>query len=308
MITDRNLKRARVSWRSDFHPSPEEWVHLSLAWDQRYGILFYVNGKMVGEEYRPEVYDCALGIFGPHSRAISNWNVSSAFNFVRGDDDESIAILSPVALDDRIKLIICNISDHAVEADMLGAEMTPGRWSYSFGIDESDSDRIENLLCDGELYWERGLPLHLSIPAGRTCVFDAHLVEKSSDLPQDRYDLGISRDDLCLFEHGLNVRIHSLGAVSSPEGIKVVLKRPDGSVALDCELPSIEAPTDLYPRTWDVIFNTWQIEDLTGYTVEIDPESKGHETTRNNNSVRIDAALLSRLKEALYEAHHRKIF
>ncbi|MBR1920162.1 MAG: hypothetical protein IJ831_11120 [Spirochaetales bacterium] len=297
---DRHLDKAEIAaeYRERcYHAGVREYYNtLGSPWIDRVEI-----------RYQEIQYDRLAGI-GYERRYVAYPRNMISWRFEREGDDESIAILSPVALDDRIKLIICNISDHAVEADMLGAEMTPGRWSYSFGIDESDSDRIENLLCEGELYWERGLPLHLSIPAGRTCVFDAHLVEKSSDLPQDRYDLGISRDDLFLFEHGLNVRIHSLGAVPSPEGIKVVLKRPDGSVALDCELPSIEAPTDLYPRTWDVIFNTWQIEDLTGYTVEIDPESKGHETTRNNNSVRIDAALLSRLKEALYEAHHRKIF
>ena len=92
MITDINLSKARVTAKLEPFPSPETWTHLALAWDENYGIQFYINGKLAAEEYRPAVYFTGLDQFGPHSRIISNWNVISDYNFSRGGDIDEIAI------------------------------------------------------------------------------------------------------------------------------------------------------------------------------------------------------------------------
>lgn len=92
MITDINLSRARVSVKMDPFPAPETWTHLALSWDENFGIRFYVNGVLAAEEYRPAVYFAGLDQFGPHSRIISNWNVISDYNYIRGGDIDEIAI------------------------------------------------------------------------------------------------------------------------------------------------------------------------------------------------------------------------
>jgi len=53
-VTDVNLGRTRVSYTMPNFPEPDEWVHLSLAWDETTGIKFYVNGKLAGKRPRPE--------------------------------------------------------------------------------------------------------------------------------------------------------------------------------------------------------------------------------------------------------------
>lgn len=73
-------------------PSPDTWTHLALSWDENFGIRFYVNGALAAEEYRPAVYFTGLDQFGPHSRIISNWNVISDYNYIRGGDIDEIAI------------------------------------------------------------------------------------------------------------------------------------------------------------------------------------------------------------------------
>ncbi|MCD7909845.1 MAG: hypothetical protein LUH04_19625, partial [Clostridium sp.] len=103
---------------------------------------------------------------------------------------------------------------------------------------------------------------------------------------ENRCDLGICREDVRRYAHGLNVRVHSLGHENSPAA-KIALKDPSGEIVRLADIPPMEAPADLYPRTWDVIFPVYDIADLSGYTVEIDPFSQLEEITRRNNSVRL---------------------
>src|ERR1017187_6641921 len=49
-VTDVNLGRTRVSYDMSKFPKPDQWVHLTLTWDETTGIRFYVNDKMVAEK------------------------------------------------------------------------------------------------------------------------------------------------------------------------------------------------------------------------------------------------------------------
>ena len=80
------------------------------------------------------------------------------------------------------------------------------------------------------------------------------------------------------------MRVHSLGHVDAP-GTKIALKNPAGEIVRLADVPALEAPVDLYPRSWEIIFNVYDIPDLKGYTVEIDPYRELQEITRENNSV-----------------------
>src|SRR5260221_976716 len=91
-VTDASLARTRVSVTVEPFPKPEEWVHLTLAWDETRGIRFYVNGKLIAKNETVAVYNAALDQFGPHSRIISPHNVQSDYNFVRGGDVDEIRI------------------------------------------------------------------------------------------------------------------------------------------------------------------------------------------------------------------------
>ena len=64
---------------------------------------------------------------------------------------------------------------------------------------------------------------------------------------------------------------------------KVAFKDRDGNVLDVVTVPPLDAPTDLYPKTWDVIFRVAGIEDLSGYQIEIDPYHELEEITRYNN-------------------------
>jgi hypothetical protein len=63
-----------------------------------------------------------------------------------------------------------------------------------------------------------------------------------------RPDLGISAEDVRFYAHGMNVRIHSLGAVDSL-ACAIALKDAAGQELRRCGAAPIEAPRELWPRT-----------------------------------------------------------
>ena len=101
-VTDVNLGRSRVSYTMPNFPSPETWIHLSLAWDETSGIRFYVNGKLAGEAAATGRFDTGLDQFGPHSRIISPQGVESSYNYDRGGDLDELRIYDRMLSDDNI--------------------------------------------------------------------------------------------------------------------------------------------------------------------------------------------------------------
>ena len=140
--------------------------------------------------------------------------------------------------------------------------------------------------------FEKDERVRVVLPQGVTTVIELKLVEAGKPY-WERPDLGVSEEDIRIFDHGINVRIHSLGAVATPE-TEVVLKDEDGNVLKKAVLPSLPAPTDLWPKYRDVIFYLHHIKSLKGCYVEIDPEHKLQEITRANNIAKLDRALRER--------------
>lgn len=212
-----------------------------------------------------------------------------AWKFSRWGDDERVAILTPVTEDDRLRIVACNISDRDIYADLIGCEIKPGRWKVSCGIDSNDDDRADQDLVTFTQNFERTEKIRVVLAAGETTVIELELLEEGEPY-WSRPDLGVSEEDVRIFDHGINVRIHSLGAVETPE-VDVVLKDADGNVLKKAVLPSLPAPTDLWPKYRDVVFYLHHVKSLKGCYVEIDPEHRIQEITRANNIVSLERAL-----------------
>ena len=101
-VTDVNLGRTRVSYTMPQFPKPNEWVHLTLAWDETVGIRFYVNGKLAGTKAATGPFDAALDQFGPHSRIIAPTGVESSYNYDRGGDLDEVRIYDRMLSDENV--------------------------------------------------------------------------------------------------------------------------------------------------------------------------------------------------------------
>ena len=215
-----------------------------------------------------------------------------AWKFTNWGDDERVAILTPVTEADHVRIVVCNISDRDVLADVIGGDVLPGRWQIVCGTDTNEDDRADEDTVTMIREFEKDERVRVVLPQGVTTVIELKLVEAGKPY-WERPDLGVSEEDIRIFDHGINVRIHSLGAVATPE-TEVVLKDEDGNVLKKAVLPSLPAPTDLWPKYRDVIFYLHHIKSLKGCYVEIDPEHKLQEITRANNIAKLDRALRER--------------
>ena len=205
------------------------------------------------------------------------------WRFFNLGDDEKLAILSPIALDDQVKLLVYNLSDKAVTARVFAKELIPGVWSFSGGVDTTGNDNADSVEWESEAVFEWSKGVELSFQPGVVNVVNMKLKEAGVPYAQ-RCDLGIGKEDIHLWPHGLNVTVHNLGSIESPE-VDVVLKAPDGTILKRETLPPLEAPTDLWPKWREVSFNLHNVPSLEGCTVEIDPENRLNEITRDNNAV-----------------------
>ena len=227
-------------------------------------------------------YDRLGGV--SHKRASCVYPMNRiCWEFPTENDDEKLAILSPCAADDLIKLVVYNLSDAVVEARIVGFEVAPGKWRVQSGIDTDGDDLANTDISVCEIDFERSVGFTASFAPIAYTIITMERISAGVDYHR-RPDLGISEDDIRFYAHGMNVRIHSLGAVSSPE-CTIALKNKSGEVLKLCDIPPIEAPADLWPRYWDVIFNLHGVSSLEGCYLEIDPEHKLTEITRDNNIV-----------------------
>ena len=101
-VTDVNLGRTRVSYTMPDFPKPDQWVHLTLTWDENTGIRFYVNGKIVAEKAATGMFDAALDQFGPHSRIIGPTGVESTYSYNRGGDLDEVRIYDRPLSDENV--------------------------------------------------------------------------------------------------------------------------------------------------------------------------------------------------------------
>ena len=205
------------------------------------------------------------------------------WEFEQPGDDERLAILSPCATDDRVKLVVYNLSDRIVKGDAIGFEVNPGTWRIVSGVDTNADDKADSEIRTWETSFERSTRISLSFAPGLYTIVTMERISSGVDY-WSRPDLGIGKEDVKFYPHGMNVRIHSLGAADSPPST-IALKDQSGTVLKTCDIPSIQAPADLWPRYWDVIFNLHGIKSLEGCYLEIDPEKRLTEITRENNVV-----------------------
>jgi len=113
-VTDINLARVRVSYVMPKFPQPNEWVHLTLAWDETRGIRFYVNGQLAASQDSHSVLYAGLDQFGPHSRTIGPMQVQSDYNFTRGGDIDEIRIYDRMLSDENVASLARGIAPRQI--------------------------------------------------------------------------------------------------------------------------------------------------------------------------------------------------
>lgn len=227
-----------------------------------------------------------LGGIGARRNQTFGGNVV-AWRFAAPARADDVAILLPDARQDRFKVIAFNLSDRPVDATLIAADITGGRWKLVAGRDVDGDDRIDADRTERDLDLERTDELPVALPPKQSTVLEFELV-KAGDPSWQRPDVGIGVDDVKIGKGAVSVTVHSLGALDAPEGVAILEDRAGREVAR-APFAALKAPVDLRPKTTDVRLTTSRGSDLKGYRVRLALIGGGREITQRNNSIVIGA-------------------
>lgn len=207
-----------------------------------------------------------------------------SWKFHIDEEAEKLAVVVPYNSEREIKIVAFNISGKPITADIIGGEILPGIWNLSQGIDTNGDDLPDDEISNRSISFERSMPVTVTFPPKVYTIIQLNL-EKDGVPYFERCDLGITEEDLTMMPHGLQVKIHSLGAKESLETL-IALRNPEGQIVRTAPVRGLPAPEQLFPIHWEVPIPVYGLpQDLTGWSVEIDPENRLHEITRANNMV-----------------------
>jgi hypothetical protein len=177
---------------------------------------------------------------------------------------------------------------------MTGWEVDPGQWTMTQGTQSGIGNAppsqnatefaapIQNEQTQ-TVAFERSKSLTITFPPRTTTVIELTLKEKG--VPYwSRPDLGIDPEDVTLEGHKMTVTVHSVGAIDAPAA-KVVLRDAGGKTLATTSVPALKAPTDLLPKTAQVMLAVPAGADLKGATVTVECGGDTPEITLMNNSV-----------------------
>jgi len=199
--------------------------------------------------------------------------------------ETSVAILVPLATPQAFDVIAYNLDTGPVRATMTAWNIDPGQWEVLRGVDTNDDDVPDRDVTKFTTSLERGESLALTLPPRVSTVL--HFRLKTAGKPYwSRPDLGIDGEDVSFEAAQLRIRVHSLGAVAAPEA-ELVFRTASGRVASRAKIPALAAPDDLSPKTVDVALPLPPGIELSGGTVELDPDDRLRQITRRNDRVTI---------------------
>jgi hypothetical protein len=207
-------------------------------------------------------------------------------------NDQSIAILVPEATPDHVRIFAYNLDTVPVKAHMTGWEIDPGKWTMTQGTLKgvgnaapSSDTPVQNIEARSAVPFERSKDIDITFAPHTTTVIELKLASKG--VPYwSRPDLGIDPEDVKVEGSRIMVRVHSVGAVDAPAS-KVVLRGRDGKTVAIANVPALEAPADLTPKTAQVTLTIPAGADLKGASVTIECGGSVPEITLMNNSVEL---------------------
>jgi hypothetical protein len=208
-----------------------------------------------------------------------SWEISGPEGY------RSLAVFSPEADSRRIKVIVYNLEDRSVEANMSVWKIEPGRWSVVRGADRDRDGNVDGEVSEREVDLVQGDELSFNFAPGEETVLELKLVEASGKGYLERPDLAICRQFAQRKGDAVIVRVYSQGAAASP-ATTLEIRDAEGNLVQTAPVPAMEAPLDLVPRWIEVCLVLPEGTGLKGAVIRVDPERKIPQITYRNTVIR----------------------
>jgi hypothetical protein len=210
---------------------------------------------------------------------VVSWRFAGSQTSTAGAD--SVAILLPEATPDHFRVIAFNVTDQPVEATLIGAGVTPGRWALSQGVDADNDDRAD-APATSILAFEPGAEVPLTLPPKQAVVLDMRMTQAGTPMAQ-RPDVGLDPEDVAVSGRTARVTIHGLGGVASPAG-EALIEDASGAVVARAPFGALAAPDDLLPKT-ETVRVALPRGSTSGLRVRLVLSGEPVEISRSNNTV-----------------------
>jgi hypothetical protein len=158
-----------------------------------------------------------------------------------------VAILVPNPTRDHFKIIAYNVTGKPVKASMTGWNVAAGQWEMKSGVVKGDGDTIGPKIAGKSITFEKTATVDVVFAPKQTTVLEFTLKTPGPEV-ENRPDVGIGSDDVKITGDGIDVTMHSLGALDTPAGT-IELIDGKGKVVAKAATPTLPAPIDLQPHT-----------------------------------------------------------
>lgn len=197
------------------------------------------------------------------------------------------AALVTVATRDRLKVLLCNVSDRPISGRVHLWRLDHGEYRVTFGPDRDGDDQADALTLDQGREIVRGDALELTLPPKVVHVLELRQVRKLGGF-HDRPDLAISPLELRVEPGKVTTRVHNIGARDAQQVIVAIVDR-NGKELRRKQLGALAAPLDLVPKVVDVEFTDLPA-DLAGGAIVVDPDNALEEIYEGNNRLPLQPA------------------
>jgi hypothetical protein len=230
-----------------------------------------------------ELQRARLGGVALERNAIYPGHVLS-WRFMRGGDEERVAILVPEATPTRVRILAYNLDQGPINARMTAWGIDPGIWKITRGTRADVKDGPIANAQTASVPLERSEGVEVTFEPRTVTVLELTLASKGTPYWL-RPDLGMTAEDVRVEGPAISVKVHSLGSVDAPTS-RLVLRDRAGKVLASARIPALRAPLGLSPSIATIRLSLPAVADLKGGRLTIEG-GKAPEITRANNEVRL---------------------
>jgi hypothetical protein len=185
---------------------------------------------------------------------------------------------------DGLKALVYSFADAPRDIRMRLWRLPHGKYDVVVGVDRDDDDKMDEVIGERKRELARGDAVEFTAPPDEALVLELRLLEQLEQITA-RPDLAIGPDDVAREGGLVKVTVHNIGAAAAPAS-RVELRDAQGKVICKADVPALEAPLDLRPRTAEVSL-PWAKVPVGGCQVVLDPGDTIKEITEVNNVVSV---------------------
>ena len=186
----------------------------------------------------------------------------------------------------HLKALVHSFHERDQPMTMRVWRLPHGRYDVSIGIDRDGDDQSdEQLRREERELWRYDGAVEFTARPGQTLVIELSLLEELDDM-RTRPDLAVAPDDVAIEDGAIVVTVHNIGGSASAPG-RIEVRSADARVLGVAQIPSLEPPRDLQPKTAKV--RVPLDSDAKPATIVLDPANEIAEITEANNTARIQS-------------------